>query len=67
MEKTTVNREFEIVKVEKFAGEFTNEEGKTYPYKTYKVHFKALDNPLVFTAKLDKVFNDYIEETYDED
>lgn len=59
--KTLIERDFEIVKVERIDGEMTTEEGRTFNWHNYKVHFKALDNPLIMTAKVDKVFNDYIE------
>lgn len=67
MEKEIINANYEIVKVEKISGQFTNEEGQTFPYKFYKVYFKLEGSPLVMTAKVDKVFNDYVEGYYDED
>lgn len=60
-EKETLTKEFEIVKVEKYSGEFTTNEGATYPYKFYKVYFKEIGGQLIMTAKVDKVFNDYVE------
>lgn len=56
--------QFEIVKVERKEGIFTNPEtGQQIPFKSYYVHIKNINNPLVMRAKLDKVFNDYVEYT----
>lgn len=66
MEKEIINANYELVKVEKYSGEFTNEEGNTYPYKYYKIFFKLEDSPLIMSAKVDKVFNDYVEGNYED-
>ncbi len=65
MEKEIINNNYEIVRVEKYSGEYTNEEGQTYPYKFFKVFFKEENSPLVMSAKVDKVFNDYVEGDYE--
>lgn len=66
MEKETINANYEIKKVEKISGEFTNNEGQTFPYKFYKIYFTLEGSPLVMTAKVDKVFNDYVEGDYED-
>ncbi|MBQ6100521.1 MAG: hypothetical protein IJL02_11755 [Methanobrevibacter sp.] len=64
MEKTELNIEdFEIVKIERKDGIFTLEDGKQIPYKNYYVYIKNVNNPLIMRAKLDKVFNEYVEYT----
>jgi len=56
--------EYEIVKLERKEGVFNNTEtGQNIPFKTYYVHIKNKNNPLVMRAKIDKVFNDYVEGT----
>lgn len=52
---------YELVKIERVQGEFTNDNGKTFPFKKYNVYIKAIDNPLVIKASVDRVFNDYVE------
>lgn len=55
---------YEIVKLERKEGVFSNPEtGQNIPFKTYYVHIKNIDNPLIMRAKIDKVFNDYVENT----
>ena len=63
MEKTELDpTQFEIVKLERKEGVFSNPEtGQNIPYKLYYVHIKNINNPLVMRAKIDKVFNDYVE------
>ena len=51
-----------IEKLECKKGEFTTDDGKNIPFKTYYVYFKREDSPLIMKAKIDKVFNDYVEE-----
>lgn len=56
--------QFEIVRMERKEGVFSNPEtGQEIPFKTYYVHIKNKENPLVMRAKIDKVFNDYVEYT----
>lgn len=63
MEKTVYKTEnIEIVKLEKKKGLFKTEEGREIPYKSYWVYFKHKDNPLVYRAKLDKVFGEYFDD-----
>lgn len=57
-------QEYEIVKVERKDGEFVTEAGSKIAYKNYYIHFKRSDSPLVMRAKVDKVFNDYVEGDY---
>lgn len=52
----------EIVKLERKDGVFTPENGKEIPYKNYYVYFKREGNPLIMKAKVEKVFNDYVED-----
>lgn len=54
---------YELVKIERVEGQFTNDNGTTIPYKKYNVYIKQVDNPLVMKASVDKVFNDYVEYT----
>lgn len=65
MDKLEINPEdYEIVKLERKEGVFRNPEtGQEIPYKIYYVHFRSINNPLVIRAKVDKVFNDYVENT----
>lgn len=65
MEKYELDHtEYEIVKLERKEGIFTNPEtGQEIPFKSYFVHIKNRNNPLVLRAKIDKVFNDYVENT----
>lgn len=53
--------EYQIVKIERKDGVFTPEGGKEIPYRNYYVYFKREDSPLVMRAKVEKVFNDYVE------
>lgn len=64
MDTTILNHEeFEIVKLERRDGVFTLENGNTIPYKNYYVYIKNINSPLVMKAKIEKVFNDYVENT----
>ena len=65
MENYEINpNDYEIVKLERKEGVFTNPEtGQQIPFKSYYVHIKNINNPLVIRAKIDKVFNDYVEYT----
>lgn len=55
------HEEIQIEALEKKEGVFVNENGTEIPYKYYKLKFTIGDNPLIFQAKIDKVFNDYVE------
>lgn len=56
--------EYQIVKLERKDGIFSNPEtGQEIPFKSYYVHIKHIDSPLIMRAKIDKVFNDYVENT----
>lgn len=59
----SINANWEIVKVERKDGEFKREDGTSIVYKQYWVYFKKEDNPLIFRAKVEKVFNDYVEDS----
>lgn len=62
METTQLDyNNIEVVGFEKKEGVFVNENGTEIPYKYYKLKFTIGDNPLIFQAKIDKVFNDYVE------
>lgn len=54
--------EYEVVKLEKKEGIFTPENGRDIPYCNWYIHFKRTDSPLIMRAKVDKVFNDYVED-----
>jgi hypothetical protein len=56
------HNDFEIVKLERKDGIFRREDGSELPYKTYYVSIKNINSPLVIRAKVDKVFNDYVED-----
>lgn len=56
------HNDFEIVKLERKEGIFRREDGSELPYKTYFVSIRNINNPLVIRAKVDKVFNDYVED-----
>lgn len=53
---------FEIVAIKRKRGVFRTETGQDIQFKNYYIEFKRKDNPLVFRAKLEKVFRDYIED-----
>lgn len=59
--RTELNLEAEIVGVDRIDAIFVREDGKDIPYHFYKVRFKVEGNDLVLEAKVDKVFNDYVE------
>lgn len=61
MNKKEINREFNVEKVEKAEGQFRNDNGDVINFRSYYVYIKAEDSPLVMRAKIDKVFNDYVE------
>lgn len=50
-----------ITKIEKKEGVFKTDDGKEINYKNYYVYFKREDSPLEMKAKVEKVFNDYVE------
>lgn len=56
------------IKVEnltKKEGVFKPEDGSSeFKYSTYQLKFTIGDYPLIFTAKVDKVLKDYIDEAY---
>lgn len=52
----------EVVSILKRKGEFTNEDGKTIKYTNYKIKFKHKENPLVYEAKVDRIFSEYMED-----
>lgn len=54
--------EYQIVKIERKDGVFTPEAGKEIPYRNYYIYFKKDGSPLVMKAKVEKVFNDYVED-----
>lgn len=54
-----------ITKIEKKDGIFKREDGTEIKYKNYYVYFKRENNPLEMRAKVDKVFNDYVENNDD--
>lgn len=59
--KTELNVEnYELVGIEKREGVFETE-GRGIPYTTYVVKFKQTESPLIMTAKVDKIFRDYVE------
>lgn len=51
-----------VEKLEKKEGEFVAESGTNYKYKSYKIRFTIGEYPLIFTAKVDKTLNDYLEQ-----
>ena len=53
---------YELVKVEKRYGDFKTEDGRVLPFANYYIHFKHVDNPLIMTARVEKVFRDYVEQ-----
>jgi hypothetical protein len=62
MENQILNHnDFEIVKLERKDGVFRREDGTELPYKTYYVYIRNINNPLIIKAKIEKVFNDYVE------
>lgn len=66
MESKILNHnDYEIVKLERKDGIFRREDGTELPYKSYYVHIRNINNPLVIRAKVDKVFNDYVEDDAD--
>lgn len=65
MNKREIDGEFTVEKIERGEGEFVNDKGDTIKFKTYYVYIKREDSPLIMRAKLDKVFNDYVEGDYD--
>lgn len=66
MDKREIMGDWNIEKVERKDGEFRRENGTILKYKQYWVHFTNGDNPLVFRAKVEKVFNDYVENNTNE-
>lgn len=40
-------------------------ETQSIPYKTYKIKFQLEGNSLVYEAKVDKIFKEYIQEDLD--
>lgn len=62
---TKVDRDFELVGVTKKEGEFTNEKGDEIHYKNYYVIIKS-ESGIQIRAKVDRVFNDYVEEEYED-
>lgn len=50
-----------VEKLEKKEGEFIAESGTSYKYKNYKISFTIGDYPLIFTAKIDKTLNEYVD------
>lgn len=58
-------KDFEIVAIKRKDGIFRTETGQDIQFKNYYVEFKRKDNPLIFRAKLDKIFRDYIEDATD--
>lgn len=70
MEKKSLplNKEIEIVDIEKTKGTMKNEEtGATFDWTSTTIKFKVDGYPVVFKAKLDKMGNEYIEEALGED
>lgn len=60
-EKEYIDREYELVGVYKKEGDWVNPEGKELHYKFYCVDIR-LESGLVIRARVDRVFNDYVEE-----
>lgn len=60
-ERKELDLEAEIVGIDRIDATFVREDGKQIPYHFYKVRFKVEGSDLVLEAKVDKVFNDYVE------
>lgn len=61
MGKETINKEFKLVGVYKKEGDFITEDGREIHYKNYYVEIEDPYTSLIMRAKIDKVFNDYVE------
>lgn len=60
------SKNIEIVSIVKKKGQFKNEDGIDIKYTTYKIKFKHKDNPLIYEAKVDRLFNEYMEQILDD-
>lgn len=64
-EKLNLNEEIvEIKSIEKVSSEFENDQGKKIPYRTYRLKVKI--NGITFKFKLDKAFNETMDELIEE-
>ena len=59
--KEKIEKDFELLKIYKKEGDFVTEDGREIHYKNYYADIKDPYTSLVMRAKIDKVFNDYVE------
>lgn len=63
MEKTTYKSDkIKVEKLERKKGIFETEQGNKINYTNYYVYFKHENNPLLYKAKVDKLFGEYMDE-----
>lgn len=53
--------DYEMVSLKKKNRVYKTETGKEIPYIDYCIDFKRKDSPLIMTAKVNKLFRDYVE------
>lgn len=61
-EKQYINKDFSLEGVYKKEGIFRTEDGRDINYKNFYVEIKDPETSLLMRAKIDRVFNDYVED-----